>query len=517
MNYYLRFLYLFGFAIAGISMPFFHVGMSIGTIWVASVAVLHLGWELHNKAKPAFLFKSFLRNTPAMLMVGLYLAHVLWLVRTEDIDFALNDLRIKLPLLAFGFSAGLLPPLGQIEIRRLLIAFAASCTIALVWCAGLEFSNEQTNENARDAAGIFISHIRFGLMTGMAASIWVWLSISPNNRWVFISLALVVTAGQWYLGMTTGIAMTAIAAAIFVYRLGGFFKVAVALSAVLLILGLGWQVKNYWTPKEDFASRLTHSAAGERYEPNSENQLLENGYFVYNHIASRELEKGWKKVSAIPIDVPDGRGNHLRATLIRHLTSLGLTKDSLGLTKLSPLQIAEIERGIASPSIENQRGMSRRLSEMFFEIDAWKNGGNPSGNSLTQRLEFQKAAVNIIRQNLWFGVGTGDTQLAFDNYYEKTGSVLNEKSRLRAHQQYLTFILSFGIFGFLLFAWLLWAAPYKSKALFQFLPIVFIIIASVSFLTEDTLETQAGATFFSWFYAALIIAGVQAFGRLPKD
>jgi len=229
------------------------------------------------------------------------------------------------------------------------------------------------------------------------------------------------------------------------------------------------------------------------------------------------LEAGWQKVSNHPIDGPDGRGNILRFTLIRHLTALGMTKDSVGLALLLPIQIKEIERGIASPVLAQKKGMSRRLSEIFFEIDVLKNGGNPSGNSMTQRLLFHQAAWQIAKDNFLVGVGTGDLQKAFDSYYFETDSVLNEKSRLRAHQQYLTLVISFGVLGFVLLASLLWLAPLRNHSFLHYPAIAFIIIASISFLTEDTLETQAGVTFFSWFYAGLIIAGAQVFGQGQSD
>jgi O-antigen ligase len=85
--------------------------------------------------------------------------------------------------------------------------------------------------------------------------------------------------------------------------------------------------------------------------------------------------------------------------------------------------------------------------------------------------------------------------------YVKRNSPLNEDRRLRAHNSYLTFWMTFGVLGLSYFIWMqqgFFMQQWKSKNL---LGLFFILISAVTFLFEDTLETQMGITYFSLFYA----------------
>ena len=116
-----------------------------------------------------------------------------------------------------------------------------------------------------------------------------------------------------------------------------------------------------------------------------------------------------------------------------------------------------------------------------------------------QRLEFWKTAIRIIQQNILFGVGTGDVQHAFDDQYKKDNSKLQMENRLRAHNSFLTAWVTHGILGLLLFCTLIWVYFYTNMKQQRFLAVAFIFVATLTFLLEDTLETQMGVSFFAFF------------------
>jgi O-antigen ligase len=107
------------------------------------------------------------------------------------------------------------------------------------------------------------------------------------------------------------------------------------------------------------------------------------------------------------------------------------------------------------------------------------------------------------------GVGTGDTQQAFDAAYATMASTLEPQWRLRAHNEYLTWWISFGMFGLvwalISIAWPVWKLGAWREPLFM----AWAIIFGVSCLTDDTVETQAGATFFALYYALLVFGAPQ--------
>jgi hypothetical protein len=86
-------------------------------------------------------------------------------------------------------------------------------------------------------------------------------------------------------------------------------------------------------------------------------------------------------------------------------------------------------------------------------------------------------------------------------------SPLDPKYRLRAHDEYLTLLISFGLPGLLwsLFSW--WWPAYRMRAFAHPLFVAWCIVFLISCLSEDTLETQMGATFFALYYTLFVFAG----------
>jgi O-antigen ligase len=123
------------------------------------------------------------------------------------------------------------------------------------------------------------------------------------------------------------------------------------------------------------------------------------------------------------------------------------------------------------------------------------------GHSVTQRFEFWRTGWYIFLENPVIGIGTGDMNLEYNKMYERLETGLSEKYRLRAHNQYLNFLVTFGTLGFLFFL-LIIAYPFiGNKHANSFLYIGFCIILYTSMLNEDTLETQVGVTLYAFFNA----------------
>jgi O-antigen ligase len=133
------------------------------------------------------------------------------------------------------------------------------------------------------------------------------------------------------------------------------------------------------------------------------------------------------------------------------------------------------------------------------------------------RLEYLKVGWAIAKANWPYGVGTGDTQRAFMQEYERSGSSLSLEWRHRAHNEYLTLWITFGVFGL---AWSLfcWCWPvWRTGAWRHAHFIAWAIIFGISCLTDDTIETQAGATFFGLYYALFVFAAPRVITAAGSD
>jgi hypothetical protein len=67
-------------------------------------------------------------------------------------------------------------------------------------------------------------------------------------------------------------------------------------------------------------------------------------------------------------------------------------------------------------------------------------------------------------------------------------------------------MVTFGIPGFLIIMTGLLFPCFRKIRYTPFLAAVFMMVSFLSMLPEDTLETQAGVTFFAFFYSFFILA-----------
>ena len=209
------------------------------------------------------------------------------------------------------------------------------------------------------------------------------------------------------------------------------------------------------------------------------------------------LKEEWNKRSLIPFDSLDLRKQKLSSTLERYLNSKNLPVRGDGVLKLSSKDIHNIELGYADIN-ETKSGLMARLYGVRFQIH---NTSNPNGHSILERIEYWKTGWQVIKENWVYGVGTGDKKIAMEKMYERKESRLLPERRLRAHNTYITFCLTFGLFGLVFFCYILYnflRFQLKNQSLIGFL---FICVAIITFIFEDSLETQMGVSFFAFFFA----------------
>ena len=186
------------------------------------------------------------------------------------------------------------------------------------------------------------------------------------------------------------------------------------------------------------------------------------------------------------------------------MSSKGLRKDKESISQLNSIDISAVERGLTNYIFLEPYSLYPRIYEILWEIDQYRQGNNPQGYSVAQRLLYLKAAYSIIREYPVFGTGTGDVQNEFNQYYEEHYPEISQRWRGRAHNQYVTFLLTFGIIGFIIAMVSIFLPPWMEKSWRSYFFIVFFLIALLSMLNEDTLETHTGVSFIMYFYSLLV-------------
>jgi O-antigen ligase len=199
------------------------------------------------------------------------------------------------------------------------------------------------------------------------------------------------------------------------------------------------------------------------------------------------------------------------------MTSKDLRKDKEGVEALTIQDIKNIENGIANYHYTQGIGVESRLMKIIFEYNNYVKTGDPSGHSVMQRVEYWKTASYIIKKNFWFGVGTGDMNIAFQSQYDEMDSKLDKHSRLRTHNQYLSIWVGLGFLGFLWFLFVLFYPPLHLKSFNSIYYFIFFIAFIVSMLTEDTIETQAGLTFYVFFNSLFLFLTNSGQKNIPEN
>jgi hypothetical protein len=226
----------------------------------------------------------------------------------------------------------------------------------------------------------------------------------------------------------------------------------------------------------------------------------ENGNLVWMYVQAEELENEWNKRSVIAYDSLDRKGQPMFGTILRYMTSKGMNKDSVGVYELQDSEIALIENGCTS--IESNSGLKSKFHEFLFQYDSYSNGGDPNGQSLLQRLEHFKAAFSIIASNWFLGVGIGDVQSEFERQYVRSETKLTIENQHRAHSQFLTFWISHGLIGIVLFLFFFLSVIKRRTQKDVFFWGVFFVLF-IACLFQDLIETQAGISLFALFYSLM--------------
>jgi len=497
------------------------------SVWILSVVsiVMSANWLLGGEYRRKI---NILRSRPGiMILLALFAMYLVWLLNTTDFHEAPAELRLKLPLLFFPVVAGSTERTDGSLLRMVMLSFIAGCLFAtFAGFAALAGLMPGEIRSSRELA-LFVPSIRLSILLCFATFSSLWLIFSDGGeerqagtvgRLYKVMLAAAAAAMSYFLFRllsVTGLVIFVLLlflTGIFLITAGRrvrlgiiFLAAAAAATAALTILSLSaWnRLHNPADPSVNGKRQLTLS--GRAYTHYPEETLMENGYLVWVNVCEEELRQGWNRRSLKAYDGADAAGNELRMTLVRYITAKGMPKDSAAVATLSDSDIFNIEQGYANPLYARKGSPMARAYEIAWEIDRAAGGANPSGHSLTQRPEFYRAAAGIISKHPWTGVGTGDLARAFSDEYASISSPLKPEYRLRAHNQYLTFGVTFGIPGMILAVALLLIPWLMSGGRFSYPFLVFMTVILISMFNDDTFSSFTGAAFFSYFYTLLIV------------
>jgi len=505
-----------------ISLPLSKALMSIFT------GCLMLNWliEGHFQVK----LQQLKERKSLLLIISVFLLYLVGLLWTNSLQWGLHDVKIQLPLLILPLVIGTSGTLSYMQIKRIIYAFSAAVIVAS-FCSVfvlLGFSGKSIHDPRE--LSLFISHIRFSLLINISIFSLFWFALKAEKKNIlektFLFLAMLwLTIFLVILKSATGWIVFLIVASVVVFQnilsikniRGRVLLMSVLLSIFLIpTIYIGYVIQQFYTI-ETVPSDLSQvrTSKGNRYLYDFNNKELENGHYTYLFINDDELREAWNKRSQINYDSTSTSGyNHY--ILYRYLTSKGFRKDAEGLEKLSDNDIRNIENGMTNYRFVNPFSFYTRIYQIIWEIDVYHKGGNPSGHSVTQRLEYYKMASQIIKENFWFGNGTGGYYQAYQNMYNQNKFFQDQEYRQRSHNMFLSYWIDFGLIGMCYICFALTAPVFWERKTKSFLLLIFLLIVLISFMNEDTLNNHDAITFFAFFYPLYLYSKHESLNPLPE-
>lgn len=143
----------------------------------------------------------------------------------------------------------------------------------------------------------------------------------------------------------------------------------------------------------------------------------------------------------------------------------------------------------------------KRFQETKFSSVSMEDGDQ---NGISGRLAIWKCSFDVIKDNFWIGVGTGDVNEKLYESYVKNNFTVGIDLKLNAHNQYIETFLSLGIVGVIVLVSILvlnFRIAINQQSL---LYLAFIVLIASAFLTESSLNTQKGVVFFSFFISIFV-------------
>ena len=513
-----RNIYLGSLALIALSMPVSPFGISMGTFLLAG------NWIAEGNLKRKW---GILKQRPSLLLfISIFFLCLIGILYTSNMKFGWHDVVIKLPLFVLPLVVGTSPPITLKELRVILIALLAG-----LWGASLTgvaillgWTHIQIN-NIREIS-VFISHIRLSLITGVTLQVVLWMllqkkELSKTEKGLYLLSLLWLSFFLFILKSLTSFLMLGllfITAFLFLLKAIRTFMLrwfVITTGVTVILLAAAWlsaATNRYYTRDPLAGTEKTGTTANHNpYDPPKNLEDTENGHYIWLYLCEKELRTAWNKASSLDYDGHDRAGQRLSSTLIRYMTSRNLRKDSLGFSRMTPEDIRNVENGMTNYLFADRFSLYPYFYVLMWERDHYQRG-ELSGHSHTQRLAYIKTGWKIARDHFWWGVGTGDVPDTFKEYYRKLNTGLSARWQLRAHNQYLTYWITYGIFGFLWFLIAFFLPFILEKKQKEFFALIFMIIAALSMLYEDTLETQAGVYFIVFFYS-LFIFGMKNNGK----
>lgn len=159
-----------------------------------------------------------------------------------------------------------------------------------------------------------------------------------------------------------------------------------------------------------------------------------------------------------------------------------------------------------TPSFSQRIPKAEVIKNAIVEKDEQNKKVTTGNDGSARRVFVWKAALEIIKQNVLVGVGTGDSKDKMLEMYQQKEMEAEYNAKLNAHNQYLNTGVSLGLIGISSLIICLFIPFYFSLKERTFVVYGFVVIVAINLLFESMFEKQAGVVFYVFFNTLLCVS-----------
>ncbi|WP_025743755.1 O-antigen ligase family protein [Aquimarina pacifica] len=138
--------------------------------------------------------------------------------------------------------------------------------------------------------------------------------------------------------------------------------------------------------------------------------------------------------------------------------------------------------------------------DMVGKLDEFENPEKQIYGKLVTRVTIWKSAISLSKERIFTGFGSSDGKKELIKYYEETDQKFLARNKFPTHNQYIDFLLKFGLLGLLVVLIYILGIGWLGIKLNNPLIISFCVIFFICNFTDDFLIRYDGITFSGlWF------------------
>lgn len=517
-------LYILSLALFMIGLPISNAIISLSTVFLLVV------WVVTGDFKSKF--KRLEYNKVPLLLMSVFVIYLIGFMFAKDQSLAIKELSKGLPWLIFGLVLGSSPQMSRKSTDMLILLYCLSVVIsAIIAFVRLMMADSIGLINFRVAT--LVDHMPFSFQLAFVIWIIIYYAIRNHNLqntsqviinygrskisieiviitfiMFLITILLVIKSFNAYIyfGVMSfiGIILIAINTKHVMYR-----RLLIGLSSIIVlvpVIYLTFSVIDYYDVKEyNIESIDKTTSKGNIYYHDFSNKSKENGNYTWLFICEDELIPLWNKNSNVEYNSYFKSGEPYRDIIVRYMTSKGLRKDADGYMKLTKQDIHNIEEGMANCIYSNYTfSIYPRVYETIWEIDQYIITRDPNLKSLAQRIDLTILGIDIIKKHFWTGIGLGNYMYEYEVALNNSDSKLEKCYLGSPHNQYLSYMIRFGIFGTIYIISVLIYAFVKYRKQHSFLFTIFFVSMLFANFGDANFETFIGSNFFFFFFCLFL-------------